>query len=97
VAEGVKQYSLPSIGLQEGAVMRYGRWLLLLALAAFLAAPARSIPLPASTGAPAVGKKAPDFRLPDSNGTPVMLSRLYAPGGSAKGSWVLLVFYRGYW
>ncbi len=31
------------------------------------------------------------------NGSPVTLSRLYAPEGSGKGAWVLLVFYRGYW
>jgi peroxiredoxin len=53
--------------------------------------------LPASTGAPAVGEKAPDFTLPDEEGSTVTLSRLYKPDGSVKGSWVLLVFYRGYW
>jgi len=60
--EGVKQYPVLSLGLQERAVMRYGRWFLLLAVAVSFAAPARSIPLPGSTG-PAVGKKAPDFTL----------------------------------
>ena len=78
--------------------MRYGRqFQLLLALAVFLPAPAWSTPLPTSAGAPAVGVKAPDFTLPDANGTAVTLSRLDGGGGSAKGSWVLLVFYRGYW
>ena len=51
--------------------------------------------LPASTGAPEVGQMAPDFRLPDSNGAVVSLSELRA--ASRGGSWVLLVFYRGYW
>ncbi len=78
--------------------MRRGRVLaVLFASAAFAAAAAFSVPLPASKGAPAVGTKAPDFTLPDANGSPVTLSHLYGPAGSAKGSWVLLVFYRGYW
>jgi hypothetical protein len=58
--------------------------------------------LPASRGAPQVGQKAPDFTLPDANGNPVTLSKLWggaenAAAGSAKSRWVLLVFYRGYW
>ncbi len=48
--------------------------------------------MPQAANAPAVGKPAPDFTLPDSNGKPVTLSSLYAPG-----QWVLLIFYRGYW
>jgi hypothetical protein len=50
--------------------------------------------MPASPGAPAVGTKAPDFSLPDTNGHPVALAQLLAAPG-AKG--VVLVFYRGYW
>ena len=53
--------------------------------------------LPASAGAPKVGEKAPDFTLPDSQGKPVRLSGLLETGGGAPGSWVLLIFYRGYW
>lgn len=54
--------------------------------------------LPASTQAPRVGQKAPDFTLTDSTGAKVMLASLLAvptSGRPAKG--VLLVFYRGYW
>jgi len=53
--------------------------------------------LPPSKGAPKVGEKAPDFTLPDSTGKPVKLSEFIAAGNGGKGSWVLLVFYRGYW
>ena len=54
--------------------------------------------LPAAAGAPEVGEKAPDFTLPDSQGKPVRLSSLLAePSGGAPGTWVLLIFYRGYW
>ena len=54
--------------------------------------------LPQSAGAPKVGEKAPDFTLPDSQGKPVRLSSLLAePRGGAPGTWVLLIFYRGYW
>jgi hypothetical protein len=59
--------------------------------------------LPASHGAPQVGQKAPDFRLPDINGSQVSLSGLLAESrataadnGKPPGS-VLLIFYRGYW
>jgi hypothetical protein len=56
--------------------------------------------LPASTGAPHVGQKAPEFVLPDTNNNPVSLSSLLSKPlsnqqSSPKG--VLLVFYRGYW
>jgi peroxiredoxin len=50
--------------------------------------------LPASHGAPAVGQKAPEFTLPDTNHQSVALSQLLAAPGS-KG--VVLIFYRGYW
>ncbi len=54
--------------------------------------------LPPAAGAPKVGEKAPDFTLPDSQGKPVRLSSLLnEPGGGAPGSWVVLIFYRGYW
>lgn len=54
--------------------------------------------IPAAQGAPQVGRKAPEFSLPDTNGVPVSLSELLsAPinGEAPKG--VLLVFYRGHW
>lgn len=54
--------------------------------------------LPPAAGAPEVGEKAPDFTLPDANGKPVRLyGLLQEPAGGAPGSWVLLIFYRGYW
>jgi hypothetical protein len=54
--------------------------------------------LPAAQGAPQVGRKAPEFTLPDTEGRPVSLSELLSTpvnGRAPKG--VLLVFYRGYW
>lgn len=54
--------------------------------------------LPAATNLPRVGEKAPDFTLPDAQGRPVRLQNLLAPARSGEpGSWVLLIFYRGYW
>jgi|SRR3990172_3127607 len=50
--------------------------------------------LPASASAPKVGEKAPDFTLPDVHLQPVRLSGLV---GTPSASWVLLIFYRGYW
>ena len=50
--------------------------------------------LPASMGAPAVGSKAPDFVLLDTNRKPVALAGLLAEP-ARKG--VILIFYRGYW
>jgi len=48
--------------------------------------------VPASTSAPRVGQKAPDFLLPDQNGKPVGLGDLLS---NSKG--VVLIFYRGFW
>ena len=64
--------------------------------------------MPASHGAPRVGEAAPDFTLPDSQGSPVTLSALlnssFAPNGSSgalaatdKTAGTVLIFYRGYW
>jgi hypothetical protein len=54
--------------------------------------------LPASTGAPQVGQRAPDFTLTDTTGKSVSLSELLsAPLNGAAPKGVLLVFYRGYW
>ena len=47
--------------------------------------------LPASTSAPRVGEKAPEFTLPDQNGKQVALADLLA------GKAALLIFYRGHW
>jgi lysylphosphatidylglycerol synthetase-like protein (DUF2156 family) len=54
--------------------------------------------LPASTNAPHVGQKAPEFTLSDSNNRQVSLNQLMSEpidGKAPKG--VLLVFYRGWW
>jgi peptidoglycan/LPS O-acetylase OafA/YrhL len=54
--------------------------------------------LPASTGAPQVGERAPEFTLPDTTGKQVSLTQLLSTpvnGLAPKG--VLVVFYRGYW
>lgn len=55
--------------------------------------------LPASAGAPKVGEKVPDFVLPDAAGRPVRLYDVIGQkaGGAAAASWVVLIFYRGYW
>jgi len=50
--------------------------------------------LPPSTNAPAIGAKAPDFVLLDTNRKPVALTKLLAEPGT-KG--VIVIFYRGYW
>jgi len=44
----------------------------------------------ATAATPTVGQLAPDFTLADQNGNSVTLS-------AARGSKVVLVFYRGYW
>ena len=48
--------------------------------------------VPASTGAPRIGEKAPDFFLMDQNGNPVGMGDLLS---NSKGA--LLIFYRGFW
>ena len=47
--------------------------------------------VPASTSAPRVGEKAPEFVLPDQNGKPIALADLISPKGA------VLIFYRGHW
>lgn len=54
--------------------------------------------LPASTSAPHVGQKAPEFSIPDTNNKPVTLAELLStPVASKPPKGVLLIFYRGYW
>lgn len=54
--------------------------------------------LPASQAAPAVGQKAPELTLTDTNGQPVTLASLLAqPINNKPPKGVLLIFYRGYW
>ena len=54
--------------------------------------------LPASQAAPAVGQKAPEFTLTDTNNQPVTLASLLAqPINNKPPKGVLLIFYRGYW
>jgi hypothetical protein len=56
--------------------------------------------LPASTGAPKVGEKAPEFVLPDTSNKPVSLSSLLSTPSVDSQTFpkgVVLVFYRGYW
>ena len=54
--------------------------------------------LPASQAAPAVGQKAPDFTLTDTNNQPVTLASLLSqPINNKPPKGVLLIFYRGYW
>ncbi len=55
--------------------------------------------LPSSRHAPRVGQKAPDFTLPDKDGSPVTLSKLLDSGasGADRLNGVVLIFYRGFW
>jgi hypothetical protein len=51
--------------------------------------------VPASTGAPRVGQKAPDFILLDQNEKPVGMGDLLRGQSGPKA--VALIFYRGFW
>jgi cytochrome oxidase Cu insertion factor (SCO1/SenC/PrrC family) len=54
--------------------------------------------LPASTGAPQVNQKAPEFTLKDTGNQAVSLTELLTqPINNKPPRGVLLVFYRGYW
>ena len=54
--------------------------------------------LPASSAAPQVGQKAPDFTLTDANDKQVALAQLLTERINNKTpKAVLLIFYRGYW
>jgi hypothetical protein len=54
--------------------------------------------LPGAAEAPQIGRRVPDFVLPDTLGKPVSLDQLLAgtPNSHAPKA-VLLIFYRGYW
>jgi hypothetical protein len=54
--------------------------------------------LPASTGAPRVGQKAPEFVLPDQDDKLIALADLVSSAnGKGKSGGALLIFYRGFW
>ena len=53
--------------------------------------------LPEAAGAPKVGEKVPDFVLQDAQGRSVRLYELLGQKAGGPGSWVVLIFYRGYW
>ena len=55
--------------------------------------------LPAASGAPRIGEKAPDFTLVSANGRATSLPQLLSEpmSNSAPPKALLLVFYRGYW
>ena len=54
--------------------------------------------LPASTGAPQLSQKAPEFTLNDTNDKAVSLAELLSqPVNNRPAKGVLLIFYRGYW
>jgi len=55
--------------------------------------------VPPSSGAPQVGQMAPDFTLPDKDGVPITLSKLFdsGAGGAGGANGAVLIFYRGYW
>jgi hypothetical protein len=50
--------------------------------------------VPASSAAPRVGQKAPEFTLPNRDGKPVSLTDLLS---SPKSAGAILIFYRGFW
>jgi cytochrome oxidase Cu insertion factor (SCO1/SenC/PrrC family) len=80
-------------------MQRLTRALLTMALLFLFAAQARAQKnVPAAPDAPAVGAKAPEFALPDTQGKTVALADLLAARQAAKGQpALLLIFYRGYW
>ena len=57
--------------------------------------------VPASTDAPQIAQKVPDFTMTDTHGQSVSLAQLFAPtptdAASPAPKAVLLIFYRGYW
>jgi hypothetical protein len=53
--------------------------------------------LPPSSRVAKVGGQAPDFILPNPQGKAVRLYDLLGTAAGRSESWVLLIFYRGYW
>jgi cytochrome oxidase Cu insertion factor (SCO1/SenC/PrrC family) len=77
--------------------MKRVAWVVALLLSAGLSLRAQKN-VPAAPDAPAVGAKAPEFALPDTQGKTVRLTDVLAGRKAAKGEPVLLlIFYRGYW
>lgn len=71
--------------------------LVLLAVACIVPPACAQSRIAESPKAPKVGERAPEFTLPDTEGQPVSLADLLKPAAEGERSWVLLVFYRGYW
>ena len=99
VAAGIKRtWQRPKRAKILGSIVALAS-LLLAGVAMFAFIEARSIP--AATGAPGVGQKAPDFTLVDTDGRAVSLAQLLAPARRGPQvvapKAVLLIFYRGYW
>lgn len=54
--------------------------------------------IPASTGAPRVGQKAPEFVLPNQDDKSIALADLVSlANGNEKSGGAVLIFYRGFW
>lgn len=85
------------LGLRLATGRRMLAWIVTVlgvGIAVFFCAGVFMAPMPASEGAPAVGAKAPDFVLLDTNRHPVALAQLL---GAPATKGVILIFYRGYW
>lgn len=94
----VAAFALLVMGVRRAARKRVG-WVVAgvsvaIALLFVVIIEATARQLPASREAIAVGAKAPQFTLLDTNRRPVALAQLAASPGTRG---VLLIFYRGYW
>jgi hypothetical protein len=94
---GKGRWIVKSLSAIVAAASLYPCWLF---VDAILIGPRR---LPASAGAPQIGRKAPDFTLIDLNDKPTTLAQLLTTtmqgtdGAARTPRGVLLIFYRGYW